>query len=79
MEGGGAVIMTGDVPTRPFVRQQVHVQNAPASTGTEHGRLLFEPILLHYIESALVELGRQVFEHDLRMVASIETPNDRLP
>lgn len=78
MEGSGTVIMTGEVPTRPFVRKQVHVQNLPAATGAEHCRLLFEPILLHYIKRTLHKLYGQAFDDVSRPVGPIEPPDERL-
>lgn len=64
----GAVIVLCHAPARAFIRQEVHMQDAFAAAGTEHGGLLEQAVVLHDVQRLFLQLFRQVIFDNPRCV-----------
>ena len=56
----GAVFVLCHAPAGPLIRQEIHMEDAFAAAGTEHGRLLEQAIVLHEVKSPFLQLFRQI-------------------
>ncbi len=53
--------MIYEAPAGAFVRQEIHVKDAPATAWADHRGVFLEPIFLHNIECASPEPVRERF------------------